>query len=67
MPAVSVPFGYLPSRRGDFFVGADGSFSVTFPLDVGPGYYFVLCYLRPVRETTAFMGPATAAMMTALP
>jgi uncharacterized protein YkwD len=67
LPAVSVPFGYLPSRRGDFYVGPDGSFSVTFPLDVGPGHYFVLCYLRPERETTAFMGPATAAMITALP
>lgn len=67
VPAVSVPFGYLPSRRGDFYVGPDGSFSVGFPLDAGPGHYFVLCYLRPERETTAFMGPATAAMITALP
>jgi uncharacterized protein YkwD len=67
VPALSVPFGYIPSRQGDFNVGSDGSFSVTFPLDAGPGHYFVLCYLRPSRETTGFMGPATAAMVTALP
>jgi hypothetical protein len=48
-------------------VGADGSFSFSFPLDAGPGHYFVLCYMRPTRETTGLMGPATAAMVTALP
>jgi len=67
VPSVSVPFGYIPSRQGDFHVGSDGSFSVTFPLDAGPGHYFVLCYLHPSREATGFMGPATAAMITALP
>lgn len=67
VPSLAVPFGYLSTRRGDFHVSPDGSFSVTFPLDVGPGHYFVLCYLRPERETTAFMGPATAAMITARP
>jgi uncharacterized protein YkwD len=67
VPAASVPFGYLPSRRGDFFVDKDGSFSIRFALDAGPGHYFVLCYLRPERDTTASMGPATAAMVTALP
>ena len=67
VPALAVPSGYFTSRRGDFYVGPDGSFSVTFPLDAGPGHYFVLCYLRPERETTALMGPATAAMITAGP
>lgn len=67
LPAVAVPFGYLRAGRSDFYVGADGSFSITFSLDAGPGHYFVLCYLRRARETTAAMGPATAAMITALP
>jgi len=67
VPSVSAPRGYFPTRRGDFYVGRDGSFSVTLPLDVGPGHYFVLCYLRPARETTGLMGPATAALITALP
>jgi uncharacterized protein YkwD len=67
VPSVSAPRGNFPARRGDFYVGRDGSFSITFPLDVGPGHYFVLCYLRPARETTGLMGPATAALITALP
>ena len=67
VPAASVPLGYYPTRRGDFNVGPDGSFSIRFPLDAGPGNYFVLCYVRPERETTAVMGAATAAMITALP
>jgi uncharacterized protein YkwD len=67
VPDLSAPPGYVSARRGDFDVGADGSFSFSFPLDAGPGHYFVLCYMRPARETTGLMGPATAAMITALP
>jgi uncharacterized protein YkwD len=67
LPAVPVPRGYLPATRGDFYVGSNGSFSLTFGLDAGPGHYFVLCYLRKDRESTGMMGPATAAMITALP
>lgn len=42
-----------------------GWFSFPFRLDHGPGYYFVLCYLRHLGGGAAPMTPATAAMVTA--
>lgn len=51
--------------RGDFDVERDRVVA-TFPLDAGPGYYFVMCYVRPAGGDDT-LAPATAALVTALP
>jgi len=56
------PSGAAP----DFEVEPDGGFSLSFPLDAGPGRYFVVCLLEslPLQEERRLV-PATAALVTA--
>jgi len=56
------PSGAAP----DFEVEPDGRFAVSFPLDAGPGRYFVVCLLEslPLRETRRLV-PATSALVNA--
>jgi hypothetical protein len=64
----SAPVGMAdPSgAEPDFEVEPDGRFTVSFPLDAGPGRYFVVCLLEslPLREERRLV-PATAALVTA--
>ena len=39
---------------------------LAFPLDSGPGHYYVLCYLRPLGARNVPMQPATSALVVAL-
>ena len=52
---------------GDFEVRRDRSFWISFPLDAGPGFYFVVCHLRrgPLRDGP--LVPATAVLIEARP
>jgi uncharacterized protein YkwD len=66
-PVLGGAFAYADRSRGDFAVRRDGRFSLTFPLDQGPGDYYVVCHVGarpPSRESPA---PATAALVVALP
>ena len=54
---------YRGSGRGDFEVH-NGRVSLAFPLDQGPGHYFVLTYVHRVGDAPY---PVTAAMVTAEP
>lgn len=65
-PRLPHGYRYAVGLEGDFKPRSDGSFTVRFPLDRGPGHYFVLAYLRP-PDWHGPMRPATAAMITALP
>lgn len=56
---------YAGGRTGDFDVGPGGEFRLQFPCNRGPGYYFVLCYVRRTGDREGEMRPATAAMITA--
>jgi uncharacterized protein YkwD len=57
-----------PGPRGDDIqVRRSGEVGLRFPLDQGPGHYFVLCYLERPGERGQAMLPATAAMVTAAP
>jgi len=62
-PGMVYAFGY----GGDFKTARDGSFSLRFRLDQGPGSYFVVAYLRESGNFTSPMRAATAALVTALP
>ncbi len=64
-PALPRGWFYRGSDRGDFEVGRSGSFRVRFACDRGPGYYFVLCYVRRAGDRDPESRPATAAMITA--
>jgi len=51
----------------DFSVGPSGRFRLEFPLDSGPGEYYVVCLLRPwPPERGSRSLPATAALIRAL-
>jgi hypothetical protein len=52
--------------RSDLERHRGGWMTFRFRLDHGPGYYFVLCYLRRTGAGAAAMTPATAAMVTAV-
>lgn len=51
---------------GEFEVQRDGRFTLSFRLDAGPGYYLIVCHVRP-KQTLARFAPATAALITASP
>ncbi len=55
---------YRSGEAGEFDIRQDGAFSLQFRCDQGPGYYFVLCYVRKRGERNPQMFPATAAMVT---
>jgi uncharacterized protein YkwD len=56
----------VPEARGDLEMRHGGEVRLRFPLDQGPGHYFVLCYVRRGGDRRAPMAPATAAMVTAV-
>jgi uncharacterized protein YkwD len=56
---------YTAGGRGEFDF-KQGRASLAFPLAQGPGHYYVLAYVRPIGYEGP-VGPATAAMVTALP
>lgn len=56
---------YRGGGRGDFEVER-GRVFLGFPLDQGPGHYYVLAYVRRAG-TPSPLWPVTAAMLTALP
>jgi hypothetical protein len=58
---------YKDGSPGAFDVQRDGSFEVSFDLDAGPGFYFVVCLLRDEASRDGVLSPATSAMITALP
>ena len=51
---------------GDAFC-VEAAFAVSFPLEEGPGYYFVVCQVRKTSPPDSRLTPGTAAMITAVP
>lgn len=66
-PLPPLGVGHSEGRPGEFEVSRDGRFTLTFPLDSGPGFYFVVCYLRRGQTLSEPMAAATAAMVDAFP
>jgi hypothetical protein len=68
-PYLTPGAAYSGRDRGEFAVDAGGRFSVDLPLDEGPGYYVVVCFVSPTRSLgdAEPLQPATAALITAVP
>jgi hypothetical protein len=62
-PRSTIPGG---ADRGDAETRG-GEVRFEFPLDHGPGYYYVMAYVHPEGRSGEELRPATAAMITAVP
>lgn len=63
-----LPEGARYTEGGTGEVDADeAGIAFEFPLDQGPGHYYVLCHVHPTGRPRDPMRPATAAMVTAAP
>lgn len=63
-PRLPLGLVYKAGDRGDFEQGE--RVTLRFPLNLGPGHYFVICSLRRQGRPRAPLFPATAAMVTAM-
>jgi uncharacterized protein YkwD len=66
-PRLPSGVSYPDGHRGELRVKPGERVFVAFPLDQGPGHYFVLCYMRMAGSLHEPLRPGSAAMITALP
>jgi hypothetical protein len=66
-PGAGATAAYSRGGYGDVRRDASGRFSLGFRLSQGPGHYFVLCHVAERLVEDAPLGPATAALVIAVP
>ena len=63
VPRLAEGLAYVDGAVGEVEV-EDGVIAFEFPLDQGPGHYYVLCHVHPAGRPRDAMRPATAALVT---